>query len=188
MPNEWSKTYNLAERLLWQNPEEVLAQIGLQPGQTLIDLGCGDGFFTIPAARLAGLTGSVYALDASPEAIAIVERKAAQEKLRNVKIELGDAEAEVLCPRCADVVLLANVLHDFAHPLKVLANARQMLKPSGILADLDWKKEPQQMHGPPFPKRLSQDEATAMLAQAGFKVFRDALSGPFHYLLLARAA
>ncbi len=188
MAHGWSKCYNLAERLLWQNPEEVLDALGLRPGQTLIDLGCGDGFFTIPAARRVGEAGAVYALDASPEAIQIVARKASQEQLRNVKVELGDAEQEVLCPRCADVLLLANVLHDFAHPLKVLANARQMLKPDGVLADLDWKKEESQVHGPPYARRLSQAEAAALLAEGGFRVFKNTLSGPFHYLLLARAA
>jgi len=61
-----------------------------------------------------------------------------------------------------------------------------MLKPGGVLAALDWKKEPQQKHGPPLNIRLNQEEASALLSRAGFTVFESSLSGPFHYLLLAR--
>ena len=80
---------------------------------------------------------------------------------------------------------MANILHDFADPVAALKNARLMLKPSGKLADLDWKKEKKQLHGPPFTKRLSQEQASALLKQAGFKVVSNTLSGPFHYLLIA---
>ena len=83
---------------------------------------------------------------------------------------------------------MANVLHDFADPVAALKNARLMLKPGGRLADLDWKKDKDQLHGPPFAKRFDQEKATALLNQAGFKVMSSALVGPFHYLLLAKPA
>jgi hypothetical protein len=80
---------------------------------------------------------------------------------------------------------MANVLHDFADPVAVLKNARLMLKPGGKLADLDWKKDKDQIHGPPFALRFDQDKATALLTQVGFKVISSTLVGPFHYLLIA---
>ncbi len=186
MPHGWSKDYNHAERLLWQNADQILSEIGLQPGMTLVDLGCGDGFFSLPAARIIGPTGLVYAIDASAEAISSLNEHAAAAGFTNIRTFVADAEESVLCDKCADVALMANVLHDFEHPLSVLANARKMLKPGGVLADLDWKKEPQQVHGPPLAKRLNQAEASSLLSQAGFKVFKSSLSGPFHYLLLAK--
>ena len=186
MPHGWSKDYNHAERLLWQDPEQILAEIGLKPGDTMADVGAGDGFFAIPAAKIVGASGVIYALDSSAEAVAGLKDRARQAGLTNVRAVIGDADDTVLCRRCADVALLANVLHDFESPLKVLANIRQTLKPGGVLADLDWKKEPEQLHGPPLTKRLSQEEATALLIQANFEVIKNKLSGPFHYLLLAR--
>ena len=59
--------YNHAERLLWQDAPAILSQIGLRPGDTLADIGSGDGYFSIPAARMVGKTGKVYALDVSAE-------------------------------------------------------------------------------------------------------------------------
>ena len=70
MRGGWGKDYNYAERLLWQNPHQVLSEIGLKTGATLADIGCGDGFFSLPAAKIMGETGLVYALDANAEAMA----------------------------------------------------------------------------------------------------------------------
>ena len=161
MPHGWTKDYNHAERLLWQDAGQVLSEIGIVPGVTMADIGCGDGFFSLPAAKMVGETGLIYALDESTEAIDSLKEKAAAAGLTNIRPMVADAEQAVLCRHCADVVLLANVLHDFGQPLKVLANAREMLKPGGILADLDWKKEAQYMHGPPFSKRLSHEDVSA---------------------------
>jgi ubiquinone/menaquinone biosynthesis C-methylase UbiE len=181
----WKMDYNHAERRLWQDPEAILEVIGLKPGDTLADIGAGDGYFSLPAAKIVGAAGTVYAMDFSPEAMASLQGKATEACLKNIRPITGDVEQEIICSKCADVVLLANVLHDFLHPLRALANIKSMLKTGGTLADLDWKKEPMQAHGPPLAKRLDQDEATALLQQAGFKVTKNTLSGPFHYLLLA---
>ncbi len=186
--NGWLKEYNYAERLLLQNPEAVLAQAGLKSGDVVVDIGCGDGFFAIPAARMVGPLGMVYALDSSPEAIEKLEKRAREAGISTIRTAIGDAEEHIFCRRCADLVLMANVLHDFHAPLKALGCVMAMLKPEGRLVDLDWKKEPDQLHGPPLDKRLNQEEAGALLKQAGFKVVSSTLSQPFHYLLLAQIA
>ena len=180
--------YNHAERRLWQDAPAILSQIGLKPGDTLADIGSGDGYFSIPAARMAGKTGKVYSLDVSAEAISELKAAASVAGLNNIQTAVGEAENTLPCRGCADVVLMANVLHDFADPVAALKNARLMLKSGGRLADLDWKKDKDQMHGPPFAKRFDQEKATALLNQAGFKVMSSTLVGPFHYLLIAEIA
>lgn len=45
------------EQRKWQNPENILAEIGLRSGMTFMDNGCGQGFFTIPAAKIVGDSG-----------------------------------------------------------------------------------------------------------------------------------
>ena len=95
------------ERRKWQNPEATLADIGLHKGFTFVDVGCGDGFFAIPAARIVGKEGKVYALDFDEEAITSLKRKAARENLENIEAKTGAAEGTVLCEGCADIVFLA---------------------------------------------------------------------------------
>jgi ubiquinone/menaquinone biosynthesis C-methylase UbiE len=182
------KDYNHAERRLWQDAPAILSQIGLQPGDTLADIGSGDGYFSISAAKMVGKTGKIYALDVSAEAIAELKTAASVAGLNNIQTAVGEAENALLSQGCADVVLMANVLHDFNDPVAALKYARLMLKPSGRLADLDWKKEKEQLHGPPFAKRFDQEKAAALLNQAGFRVMSSAPVGPFHYLIIAEPA
>ncbi len=179
------KDYNHAERRLWQDASAILFQIGLKPGDTLADLGCGDGYFSIPAARIVGDSGKIYAIDISIEAISELKTGASAAGLNNIQTAVGAAESTLLCHNCADVVLLANVLHDFADPIAALKNASSMLKRGGVLANLDWKKDKGQIHGPPFTRRFDQAKASNLLQQTGFKVMSSKLAGPFHYLLIA---
>jgi ubiquinone/menaquinone biosynthesis C-methylase UbiE len=173
-----------SERRKWQNPDAILAVIGLKPGFTFIDVGCGEGFFAIPAARIVGRKGKVYALDLDHDAIAELKKKAAREGLKNLDAVVGWAEDTIICEACADIVFFGNVLHDFNVPAKVLANAKVMLKPAGRLVDLDWKKEPTAV-GPPLQIRFSEDQASNLIREAGFAVDQARQAGPFHYIIIA---
>ena len=70
------------ERRRWQNPEAILAGIGLKPGFTFIDLGCGSGFFALPAARIVGESGKVYGVDVNAGAIAALKEQSDKEACR----------------------------------------------------------------------------------------------------------
>ena len=119
---------------------ESARYIGLGLGSTFVDVGCRDGFFSIPAARLVGPKGRVYCVDTSGEAIDILKKEATKASLENLTLRVGRAEETVFCKACADFVFFGIVLHDFPDTDKVLTNARTMLKSSGCLVDLDWKK------------------------------------------------
>ena len=173
------------DRRRWQNPGEILANIGLRSGSTFVDVGCGDGFFAIPAAKLVGEQGKVYGLDISDEALSRLKRRAAREGLGNLSVELGAAEKTVLCNKCADIVFFGIVLHDFKYLDKVLKNARKMLKHSGRLVNLDWKKEPMNL-GPPLRIRFSKKEAMHFLEDADFKIETVKDIGPYSYLIIAK--
>ena len=172
------------ERRKWQNPEAILAIIGLKAGLTFIDVGCGEGFFAIPAARIVGRGGKVYALDLDEDAITELKKKATREGLRNIDAVVGGAEDTIICEACADIVFFGIVLHDFNVPAKVLANVKVMLKPAGRLVDLDWKKEPTAF-GPPLQIRFSEDQASKLIREAGFAVEQPKQAGPYHYIIIA---
>jgi ubiquinone/menaquinone biosynthesis C-methylase UbiE len=176
--------YRHPERRKWQNPESILKQIGLKPRCTLIDIGCGEGFFALPAAGIVGPDGKVFALDINTEAIATLKREADKRKLTNLIAVTGKAEEAILCRSCADFVFFGIVLHDFDDPHRVLANSKIMMKPQGCLADLDWKKEPMDF-GPPLEKKFSETEATMLIESEGFKVARTRSMQPYSYIITA---
>jgi ubiquinone/menaquinone biosynthesis C-methylase UbiE len=172
------------ERRKWQNPEAILTSIGLKSGFTFVDVGCGDGFFAVPAAKLVGKMGRVFGVDINPESIRRLEKKAESENLKNLELRLGRAEETVFCEGCADVVFFGIVLHDFDDPSKVLVNARKMLKRNGLLVSLDWKKEPMDV-GPPLRIRFSEETAVRLIEAAGFKIETVKEWKPYNYIVIA---
>jgi ubiquinone/menaquinone biosynthesis C-methylase UbiE len=175
---------NEKERRKWQNPEAILVDVGVKTRLTFVDVGCGDGFFALPAARLVGNEGRVYGLDADSQAVATLKEKAAKERLENFWPKVGIAEETVFCDSCADIVFFGIVLHDFKDPNKVLSNAKKMLKPTGRLIDLDWKKEPMRL-GPPLQIRFNEEEASNLIVKAGFKIDEIREEGLYHYIIVA---
>lgn len=174
-----------AERRQWQDPDAILSRAGLKPGLTFVDVGCGEGFFALPAARLVGQTGRVLGVDIDAEAIGRLAGKAEAEGLANLTLKAGKAEESVLCHSCADIVFFGIDLHDFQDQSAVLRNARMMLKPEGRLANLDWKKMDMEF-GPPLHIRFTEQQASRLIKEAGFTVESVADAGPYHYLIMAR--
>ncbi len=172
-------------RRKWQDPEAILNGIGLQAGMTFADIGCGGGFFAIPAARLVGPEGKIYGVDANPASTAAIEEQAAREGLKNLYLTTGTAENTILCEHCADFVFFGMSLHDFADPPQALSNARRMIKPGGKLIDLDWKKEGIPI-GPPAHIKFDEAKASRLIEAAGFKVASVKDSPPYHYLITAK--
>jgi ubiquinone/menaquinone biosynthesis C-methylase UbiE len=173
-----------AARRLWQNPESILERIGLAAGATFIDVGCGDGFFALPAARIVGPRGRVCGIDIDAGALDRLRERARREGLDNVVLHRGRAEELVLCKGCADVVFFGIDLHDFADPVRALLNAKRMTAPRGVIVDVDWKKEPLPL-GPPVAKKFSTEYAASLMAEAGLEVTTVAESGPYHYIITA---
>ena len=172
------------ERKTWQDPGTIFSSIGLSTGMVFIDIGCGEGYFSLPAARRVGIGGKVLAADIDPGAVAALRTSAANEGLDNLLADVKAAEETVFCDGCADIVFFGIDLHDFADPKKVLSNAHKMLKPSGRLIDIDWKDEPMDF-GPPQEKRFSVHKAQEMIEAAGFRILSVRDEGPYHYLISA---
>ncbi len=173
------------ERRKWQNPEAILSGIGLKPGFSFIDVGCGGGFFALPAARMVGKSGKVFGMDANAASIASLKEQATREGIKNLYLTTERAEETVICEQCADIIFFGIALHDFQGPSRVLENAGSMINPAGRLVNMDWKKEPMDL-GPPLRIRFDEETAARLIEAAGFTVETTKDSGPYHYLIIAR--
>ncbi len=177
--------FNLDEktRRSWYNPEAILEN--LHSGMTFVDVGCGDGFFSLLAAKKVGVNGKVYAVDTDSSAIEELTTKANAQSLINITAKVGKAEDTTFCSACTDFVFFSMVLHDFSDPAKVLKNAKLMVKPNGLVVDLDWKKVDMPI-GPPVAIRFSEEQAVMLVKSEGFTVLGVRDAGPYHYVLTAK--
>ncbi|MBM3940905.1 MAG: class I SAM-dependent methyltransferase [SAR202 cluster bacterium] len=171
-------------RRQWQDPDAVLFSIGLRAGHTFVDLGCGRGFFALPAAARVGERGHVFGVDINAEAIATLVEAAKEQRLGNLTGLVGEAETTQVCDGCADVVFIGIALHDFRDPVQALRNAKGMLKPGGRLVNLDWKKQ-ETPYGPPQEIRFDEAKAVSLIEQAGLRVTEVRNSGVYHYTVTA---
>jgi len=130
-------------RRLFDSPINTLEAAGTQLGQQVLEVGCGPGFFTIPAAELVGDNGCIHAIDLHPLAIKTVEEKLQRTILSNVKVRIADTAKTGLPTDSIDLVLLFGVIHCL--PLVVvLPELYRVLRPGGALAVqsfASWSKE-----------------------------------------------
>ena len=111
-----------------------LTSSGVKKGLVILDFGCGSGTYTIPAAKLVGATGRVYAVDINSMALDRLERKAEQAGLRNiVRIDVTKEERIPLTDEAVDVMLLIDVLQKIEGKEALFQEAYRLLKPEGVL-------------------------------------------------------
>ena len=117
------------------NPEKTLQIADVQPGQVVLEVGCGTGFFTIPAAKVVGACGSIIALDASSGFLKVVNKKVEEANLNNVCLMQRDALNTGLDATSIDKVLLFGVIPFPLLPLdKLLPEMHRVLKSEATLS------------------------------------------------------
>jgi SAM-dependent methyltransferase len=114
------------------NPARILREIGLQKGQTMLDYGGGVGVFTIPAAKIVGEGGVVYALDIHPLCIKTIEKGIGNRGIANVKTILSSRDTG-LPDESVDVVFLYDVLQFITDRGSLMEEFHRVLKPDGRL-------------------------------------------------------
>jgi ubiquinone/menaquinone biosynthesis C-methylase UbiE len=92
------------------NPVKTLQSANVQPSQKILEVGCGTGFFTIPAANMIGDQGSLIAMDPSSGFLKVVARKVKNANLNNINIFQRDALNTGLETASVDKVLLLGVI------------------------------------------------------------------------------
>jgi ubiquinone/menaquinone biosynthesis C-methylase UbiE len=98
-------------RNAWQKPEEVMARLGLKPGETVADIGAGSGYFTVRLARAVGPSGRVYAVDIDQRMLEYIQQRAKKDHLENIQTILADAHDPKLAPASVDLIFICDTLH-----------------------------------------------------------------------------
>jgi ubiquinone/menaquinone biosynthesis C-methylase UbiE len=150
-------------------PRVTLEKLGLLSEDIVADVGCGIGYFTIPAAEIVSARNKVYALDISKEMLTEVEKRAENVGISNIVVIETEEYDLKLQDESVSFVLIFNVLHEIDNKERFLKEARRILKPSGRIAIIDWEKKQTEM-GPPIDHRLDKQETMEFLKFSGFVV------------------
>ncbi|MBS3782896.1 MAG: methyltransferase domain-containing protein [Anaerolineae bacterium] len=164
-PDNRAALLNAERRERWA-PSRFLARLNLQAGQTVLDLGCGPGFWTLPLAEIVGPSGSVWALDVSQEMLADLVRRRPPSQVRLLPGELptiGLPDASV------DWIWSAFLFHEVEPPEQLAAEMGRVTRPGGRVAVLDWRPDAPSNHGPPRSHRLLPERVGEYLQAAGFQ-------------------
>ncbi len=162
----------------WQQPDRVMADLGLWAGQYVADVGCGKGYFTFRLARAVGDSGKVFAVDVDAEALEAVRLQAEAKAVAKVEIVQSEATDTRLESASADAVFLCDVLHEVPaeNRAPLVQDIVRVLKPGGFLFLLDYR----QSHDVPFDpyeKLIPREDLVKLCEDAGLS-----LDAEFHYL------
>jgi len=132
LPSDWGFRLMALEfkvRDFLRPRKRVLEEVGISSGYKVLDYGCGPGSYITVVAELVGKTGRVYALDAHPLAIKMVQNIVSKKHLANVETILSECKTG-LPENSLDIVLLYDTLHDLGDPNCVLEEIHRTLKPT----------------------------------------------------------
>jgi ubiquinone/menaquinone biosynthesis C-methylase UbiE len=117
-----------------KNPYRSLEIAGLKPGQRVVEVGCGPGFFTIPAAKMVGENGLIYAIDINHRAIKRVEEKMRKYGVDNIKPILGNAASTELEDSSVDLVFIFGLRYIAGGLSNLVSEMYRILRPGGLLS------------------------------------------------------
>jgi SAM-dependent methyltransferase len=126
----------------------VAALARIRPGQTVADIGAGDGYYVARLAPLVGERGTIFGQDIIPDYLALLQRRVRTDRLGNVRVVLGDAHDPRLPTASVDVALMIHMYHEISQPFALLWNLATSMKEGGRLVILDLER-PTYGHGTP---------------------------------------
>lgn len=171
---------------LWPDPDGVVKALRIESRMTVVDLGCGDGYFTAAIARQVG-PGRVIGFDL--DTAMLEQAKAVCDGMANCDWLLGDAmELSRLIAAPVEYVLIANTFHGVPNKTALAREIAAALKPNGRFAIVNWYPIPRektpvlgQPRGPRTELRMSPEQVRAAVEPAGFRLETVVELPPFHY-------
>jgi SAM-dependent methyltransferase len=172
---------------LWPDPAGMVRALGVRPGMSVLDLCCGDGYFTIPLAKIVG--GRVYGLDLEPDLIAQARDAADRQGASTIEWIAADAHRiAAVIDHPLDFVLIANTFHGVPDKTDLARIVADALAPQGLFAIVNWHPLPRehttvldQPRGPPTEMRMSPEVVRTIVEPAGFAQSQLVDLPPYHY-------
>ena len=183
---EWSKTLEQPSRLEALKIEQIVGKLALKPGQVVADLGAGTGLFEVPLGKAVAPAGKVYAVEIDKGFLPMIEEKAKESKVANVRTVLGEFTDPKLPVQDVDLAFMHDVLHHVEDRAGYLKNATRYVKPNGRFVVIDYGASTSPHRDQPN-LIVSEDQVTGWMKAAGFaKVQKIDLFPDKYFLVFSR--
>ncbi len=169
------------ERLI--PPEVLISQMPIQNSHTLLDVGAGSGFFTIPMAERT--TNKVYAMDPDKRMLSVIEDRAKEKGLNNIEPIQDYIENLSLQNNSIDFAMASLILHEVKSLTIALTKIFEVLKTGGHLLCLEYEKDESITEGPPMSIRIRSEELEKTLLTLGFRIVKKTKINEAIYTVLA---
>ena len=171
---DWAITLESGQRLESLEIEEVVAAIGLAPGETVADIGAGTGIFSVPMARTVGAGGTVYSVEVDAGFLPIIEGKAREQGVTNIRTVLGEFGDPKLPVRDIDVAFFHDVLHHIEQRAAYIRALAAYMGPGGRIVVVDYDMNvPGVPHSNQPEMLIAPDQVAGWMSAAGFDVTRE---------------
>jgi ubiquinone/menaquinone biosynthesis C-methylase UbiE len=160
----------------------MLANLGVKPGMTICDMGCGNGFHSLQLAKMTGKKGMVVGVDVQPEMLGLLRERMEEQGIENIIPILGSYHNPHLPAGTIDRVLLVDVYHEFSHPEQMLAAMRTSLKPGGQIVLVEFREEDPKVPIKPLHK-MSKAQVNKELTTNGFKLVSEFDKLPWQHMM-----
>lgn len=165
-----------------EDSRTMLKELGLKPGMAVCDMGCGNGFYTLPIAEAVGEKGKVLAVDIQVQMLHYLKKRAEKQEIDNIEYILGDLHDPKLPANSCDLILLVDVYHEFSHPVHMLEAMRKALKKDGQIVLVEFRAEDPKVPIKPLHK-MSKKQILKELEANGYKLSKSFDKLPWQHMM-----
>ena len=168
--DKWVKMFEDPERVKWQKPAEVVKAIELEPGDIIVDIGAGTGYFTRLFAMAVSPEGKAIGLDIEESMVNHMKEDAIKLGLNNYDAKVVPTDDAGLAPNSVDVIFLSNTYHHIANRVDYFKAVAKGLKKNGRVVIVDFYKDSK--IGPPRDHKLAKAVALTEMKEAGYRLVK----------------
>ncbi|THD66523.1 class I SAM-dependent methyltransferase [Robertkochia marina] len=165
-----------------ENTITLIANLDLQPGDVVADIGAGSGYHVFKMAPMVS-KGQIYAVDIQPEMLAAIRTKMETERSTNVIPVEGDIQSVNLPENSINKVLMVDVYHEFEFPLEMMASVKKALKPDGRVYLIEYRGEDPNVAIKKLHK-MTLDQAVKEMNAAGFQLVKNIDNLPLQHCMI----
>jgi ubiquinone/menaquinone biosynthesis C-methylase UbiE len=161
-------------------------ELRLKPGMNVCDMGCGNGYHTIPMARAVAPGGKIFGVDIQPEMLDLLRVRAMQAKAENIVYVPGAQTDAKLPDASCDLILMVDVYHELSDPEPMLQSMKKALKPGGQIVLVEFRSEDDSVPIKPEHK-MSKEQILKEMTANGYHLTRSFDKLPWQHMMFFAA-